>query len=217
MNRHWHNPCGLPHGKNKLIDIKKNIMNKFITLTTLFLLSFVSITAQNVERYKDYHDKGRKLILVGKYTQAITHLDTAIQIMPYYARIFQDRGYAYMQLKNYEAALRDFDHVLEKQPYMNQVRLQRGMALYHLNYIDDAEKDLLAVRKATPNKNYEAEYYLENINRERELLRLQQQQQIDELRYMAESRRIERARHREDVIWNSLVPLAFWTALFLSW
>jgi len=192
-------------------------MNKFITLVTLFLLSFASITAQNVERYKDYHDKGRMLILEGKYKDAIAQLDTAIQIMPYYARIFQDRGYAYMQIKNYKSALLDFDHVLEKQPYLNQVRLQRGMALYHLNYIDDAEIDLLAVRKATPNKNYEAEYYLENINREKELLRFKEQERIDELRYQAESRRLERARHREDVIWNSVVPLAFWTALFLTW
>jgi len=192
-------------------------MNKFITLVTLFLLSFVCVTAQNVERYKDYHDKGRMLILEGKYKQAIAQLDTAIQIMPYYARIFQDRGYAYMQLKNYEAALRDFDHVLKKQPYLNQVKLQRGMALYHLNYMDDAEKDLLAVKNATPIKNYEAEFYLENINREKALLRLQEQKRIDELRYQTESRRMERARHREDVIWNTVVPLAFWTTLFLTW
>jgi len=192
-------------------------MNKIITLLTLLILSTASVEAQNVERYKDYHDKGRMLILEGKYQEAIAQLDTAIQIMPYYARIFQDRGYAYMQIKNYESALRDFDHVLEKQPYLNEIRLQRGMALYHLNYIDDAEKDLLTVRKATPNKNYEAEYYLENINREKEYLRLKEQERIEELRYIMEAKRIERARHREDVIWNTVVPLAFWTTLFLTW
>ena len=192
-------------------------MNKIITLLTLLILSTASVGAQNVERYKDYHDKGRMLILEGKYQEAIAQLDTAIQIMPYYARIFQDRGYAYMQLKNYEAALRDFDHVLTKQPYLNQIKLQRGMALYHLNYMDDAEKDLLAVRESTPNKNYEAEYYLENINREKELLRLKEQERINELRNRTEYRRMERARHREDVIWNTVVPLAFWTTVFLTW
>jgi len=192
-------------------------MNKLITVIILFTLSLACVKAQNVERYKDYHDKGRMLILEGKYKQAISQLDTAILIMPYYARIFQDRGYAYMQIKNYKLAIRDFDHVLKKQPYLNEVKLQRGMALYHLNYLDDAERDLLSIRKARPDKNFEAEYYLESINKEKELLRYKEQARIDELRYRAEMHRMERARHREDVIWNTVVPLAFWTSVFLTW
>lgn len=192
-------------------------MNRIISLFAILVICVSSVEAQNVERYKKYHDTGRMLILEGKYKQAILQLDTAIQIMPYYARIFQDRGYAYMQIKNYEAALRDFDHVLKKQPYLNEIKLQRGMALYHLNYLDEAEKDLLAIRKARPDKNFEAEYYLENINKEKELLRYKEQERIDELRYRTEMRRLERARHREDVIWNTVVPLAFWTSVFLTW
>ena len=192
-------------------------MNKIITLFSLLLVCSFSINAQNVERYKKYHDKGRLLILEGKYQDAISQLDTAINIMPYYARIFQDRGYAYMQLKNYKLAIRDFDHVLKKQPYLNEVKLQRGMALYHLNYLDDAEKDLIAIRKARPDKNIEAEYYLESINKEKELMRYKEQERINELRYRAEAHRLERARHREDIIWNTVVPLAFWTSVFLTW
>ena len=192
-------------------------MNKLISIVILLILSLASVEAQNVERYKDFHDKGRMLILEGKYQEAIAQLDTAIQIMPYYARIFQDRGYAYMQLKKYKLAVLDFDHVLKKQPYLNEVKLQRGMALYHLNYLDDAERDLLSIRKARPDKNFEAEYYLESINKEKELLRYKEQARIDELRYRAEMHRMERARHREDVIWNTVVPLAFWTSVFLTW
>ena len=192
-------------------------MNKLISLFMLFTISFALVKAQNVERYKDYHDKGRMLILEGKYQKAIPQLDSAIQIMPYYALIFQDRGYAYMQLKNYKLAVRDFDHVLEKQPYLNEVRLQRGMALYHLNYLDEAEKELLMIRDSRPYKNFEVEYYLENIYKEKELIRYRQQEKIDILRYQAESRRLERARHREDVIWHTVVPLAFWTSVFLTW
>ncbi len=192
-------------------------MNKIITLFSLLIICSFSINAQNIERYKKHHDKGRLLILEGKYQQAISQLDTAINIMPYYARIFQDRGYAYMQLKNYKLAIRDFDHVLKKQPYLNEVKLQRGMALYHLDYLDDAERDLLSIRKASPDKNLEAEYYLESINREKELMRYKEQERINILRYQTESRRLERARHREDVIWNTVVPLAFWTSVFLTW
>ncbi len=192
-------------------------MNKIITLFSFLLVCSFSINAQNIERYKKYHDKGRLLILEGKYQEAISQLDTAINIMPYYARIFQDRGYAYMQIKKYKQAILDFDHVLKKQPYLNEVKLQRGMALYHLNYLDDAEKDLIAIRKARPDKNIEAEYYLESINKEKELMRYKEQKRINELRYRAEAHRLERARHREDVIWNTVVPLAFWTSVFLTW
>jgi len=192
-------------------------MNKIITLFSLLLVCSFSINAQNVERYKKYHDMGRLLILEGKYHEAISKLDSAINIMPYYARIFQDRGYAYMQIKKYKQAILDFDHVLKKQPYLNEVKLQRGMALYHLNYLDDAEKDLIAIRKARPDKNIEAEFYLESINKEKELMRYKEQERINELRYRAESHRLKRARHREDVIWNTVVPLAFWTSVFLTW
>ncbi len=203
--------------KIKLAKRYKNIMNKLITILVLITIGFASVKAQNVERYKIYHEKGRLLILEGKYKEAIVQLDTAIQIMPYYALIFQDRGYAYMQIKNYELAVRDFDTVLKKQPYINEVKLQRGMALYHLNYLDDAEKDLLSVRKTRPDKNFEVEYYLESINKEKELLRYKEQERIDELRFITESRRLERARHRENIIWNAVVPLAFWTTVFLTW
>ncbi len=192
-------------------------MNKLISLIIFFTLSLASVKAQNVERYKDYHDKGRMLILEGKYKAAVAQLDTAIQIMPYYARIFQDRGYAHMQLKNYGLAIRDFNHVLNKQPYLNEVKLQRGMALYHLNYLDDAERDLLSIRKARPDKNFEAEFYLESIYKEKEMLLHKEIDRINALRYQAESRRLERARYREDVIWNTVVPLAFWTSVFLTW
>ncbi|WP_195715296.1 hypothetical protein [Ancylomarina sp. 16SWW S1-10-2] len=192
-------------------------MNKFITIIGLLLFFSLSINGQNVERYKEHHDKGRLLILEGKYKEAISQLDTAINNMPYYARIFQDRGYAYMQIKKYQQAILDFDHVLEKQPYLNEVKLQRAMALFHLNYLDDAEKDLITIIKSRPEGNDEAEYYLENINKEKELIRFKEQEKINDLKYRVETRRLERARHREDVIWNTVVPLAFWTSVFLTW
>ena len=192
-------------------------MNKFITLIGLLLICSFSINGQNVERYKEHHDKGRLLILDGKYQEAISQLDTAINIMPYYLRLFQDRGYAYMQLKKYKQAVLDFDHVLEKQPYLNEVKLQRAMALFHLNYLDDAEKDLIAIIQSRPEQNLEAEYYLESINKEKELIRFKEQEKINALKYQVETHRLQRARHREDVIWNTVVPLAFWTSVFLTW
>ncbi|PXY02908.1 hypothetical protein DF185_02095 [Marinifilum breve] len=191
-------------------------MKTSIILTLSLVFSFFA-QSQNVERYMQYHDTGRMLILEGKYDKAIPYLDTAINIMPYYPTIFQDRGYAYMQLKNYKKAILDFNHVLAKKPYMSEVKLQRGMAYYHLNRLNESEQDLLAVANSNPSKSREAIIYLENIQKEKELAYIQNQQQLDYLRLQVENERLQRARHREEVIWNTVVPLAFWTTVFLTW
>jgi len=186
----------------------------------LFIFSLLfcyAIFAQNVERYMKYHDKGRMLILEGKYEQAIPHLDTAIHIMPYYPTIFQDRGYAKMQLKKYNEAILDFTHVLNKKPYLTEARLQRGMAYYHINRLDESEYDLVEVMNSNPSKSREAIIYLDNIQIERDIAFERNQEKLMELRYRVENERIMRARHREEVIWNTVVPLAFWTTVFLTW
>ncbi len=182
------------------------------------LFYFSGVFSQNVERYKEYHDNGRTLILQGEYEKAISHLDTAINIMPYYSTIFQDRGYAKMQLKKYDDAILDFDHVLNKKPYLSEVRLQRGMALYHVNRLTESEHDLLEVLNSNPNKSHEVIIYLDNIRKEREIIAQQNyDEMVQSIRYQIENERIKRARYREEVIWNTVVPLAFWTTVFLSW
>ena len=186
---------------------------KNIILIALGILCFTELSSQNVERYKTYHDKGRTLILKGDYQNAIHNLDTAISIMPYYSTIFQDRGYAQMQLKNYNSAVLDFNHVLNKKPYLDKVRLQRGMALYHLQRLKEAEDDLIQVVNSTPNKMQEAISYLDNIQKEKHNNR----DDLSQMRLHIENERINRARNREEVIWGTVVPLAFWTSVFLCW
>lgn len=190
--------------------------NIFFLVVGVFYFS--GVFSQNVERYKEYHDKGKTLILQGEYEKAILYLDTAINIMPYYPTIFKDRGYAKMQLKKYEDAILDFDHVLNKKPYLFEVRLQRGMALYHVNRLNESESDLLEVLNSKPNKSHEAIIYLNNIREEREITSQQNyDEMLQSIRFKIENERIHRARHREEVIWNTIVPLAFWTTVFLSW
>ncbi|WP_372754403.1 hypothetical protein [Labilibaculum sp.] len=187
-------------------------------LIIVSLLYCLGVFAQDVERYKEYHDKGRSLILQGEYEKAIHYLDTAIVIMPFYTAIFQDRGYANMQLKKYDEAIMDFDHVLNIKPYLSEVHLQRGMALYHKHLLNESEMDLLEVLNSNPSKSKEAILYLNNIQKERKIINDQKQiQNLNSLRYQLERERISRARHREEIIWNTAIPLAFWTTVFLSW
>ena len=192
-------------------------MKNFILLA-ICTLWFSGLSAQNVERYKTYHDKGRTLILKGDYKNAIHNLDTAILIMPYYSAIFQDRGYAQMQLKNYTSAIQDFNHVLDKKPYLDEVRLQRGMALYHLNRLMEAEDDLIQVVNSTPTRIREATIYLDNIQKEKQIITQNlNRNELNKMRIHIENERVNRARHREEIIWGTVVPLAFWTSVFLCW
>ncbi len=191
-------------------------MKKYFLILTLLLFA-IGGKAQNVERYKKYHDKGRMLILKGEYNKAVTCLDSAIMIMPYYTAIFQDRGYAYMQLKKYREAIADFDHVLSRKPYMNEARLQRGMAFFQTSQLDLAEYDLLQVSKSSPNKSREVTMYLNYIAEEKAAAQQELMEYHSALQQQAEMERIQRARHREEVIWNTVIPLAFWTTVFLTW
>ncbi len=188
------------------------------TVFLLLVLLFAGmLKAQNVERYKKYHDKGRMLILEGKYEKAIHYLDSAIMIMPYYTTIFQDRGYAFMQLKKYDEAIADFDHVLSRKPYMNEARLQRGMAFFHTNQLDLAEYDLRQVAETNPRKSHEIVMYLNYIEEEKAIEEQELMEYHLAVQQQAEMERIRRARHREEVIWNTVIPLAFWTSVFLTW
>ncbi len=191
---------------------------KNLFLITLCILCFTELSSQNVERYKKYHDKGRAFILKGEYKNAIYNLDTAISIMPYYSAIFQDRGYAQMQLKDYTAAIQNFNHVLNKKPFLDEVRLQRGMALYHLHRLNEAEEDLIQVVNSTPNRIREATLYLDNIQKEKQIIiQNQNRNDLNEIRNQLENKRLNRARHREEIIWGTAFPLAFWTSVFLCW
>ena len=191
---------------------------KNLILIALCILCFTELSSQNVERYKEYHDRGRTFILKGDYKNAIHNLDTAISIMPYYSTIFQDRGYAQMQLKNYTAAIQNFNHVLDKKPYLDEVRLQRGMALYHLHRLNEAEEDLIQVVNSTPIRVREATIYLDNIQKEIQIItQNQNRNDLYKVRNHLENERLSRARHREEIIWGTVVPLAFWSSVFLCW
>jgi hypothetical protein len=70
---------------------------------------------------------------------------------------------------------------------------------------------------SNPAKSREVSLYLDNIAYEKEIQAHQELQKIEEMRWLVESERLRRARHREEVIWNTVVPLAFWTTVFLTW
>ncbi len=176
----------------------------------------VTLFAQRAGEYKKYHDEGRKCVLQGEYQKGVAYFDTAASIMPYYALIYQDRAYAHMQLHNYQSALNDFDQALKMKPFLHDLYLQKGIAMFHLGRYLDARIQLQNFWAENPDNVMVNDY----LRFTEQALMLQEKKREDELnKYQFEQERYrwERAREREQIIWDTVLPLTFWTVVFLSW
>lgn len=189
-------------------------MRKNLLLLVL-LVSLLSGFGQRASDYKRFLDAGRTAVLKGDYAIGKAYFDTAIHVMPYYPTIYQDRGYALMQLKQYNKAIEDFSIVLEKEPYQHEIRALRGEALYYLGRDEEALRDFEQVVKEDPTNN-RALKRLETL-RTTAHANAAQQTQIDNERRYEEDARFRAACEREDVIFNTVLPLLFWTAVFATW
>lgn len=189
-------------------------MRKNLLLLVL-LVSLLSGFGQRASDYKRFLDAGRTAVLKGDYAIGKAYFDTAIHVMPYYPTIYQDRDYALMQLKQYDKAIEDFSFVLQKQPYQHEVRALRGEALYYLGRDQEALQDFEQVVKEDPINN-RALKRLETL-RAAAHANVSQHTELANQRRFEEEERYRAACEREDVIFNTVLPLLFWTAVFATW
>lgn len=189
--------------------MKKNL------LLLVLSMSLLSGFTQRAADYKRFLDAGRTAVLKGEYAIGKAYFDTAIHVMPYYPTIYQDRGYALMQLKQYDKAIEDFSLVLQKQPYQHEVRALRGEAFYYLGRDSEALQDFEQVVTDDP-ANTRALKRLKTL-RVTAPSNTEQQTQMDNERRYEEEARYRAACEREDVIFNTVLPLLFWTAVFATW
>ncbi len=197
---------------------------KILLIIPFLLLSLVTqaqhTSKKDVSQYKPYQDSARALLLRGKYKKAVAKFDTSLSIMPYNSGAYYERGYCHMQLGNYSKALLDFSTVIERADYKYQAYIGRAMAKYQLNDFYGARNDLEHALKLNP-EDKEAKRYktlvdgaiaeLERQNNAITMKRIQQQQ-------MQEQRdRYARRRNLEGLVWGTIIPMAFWTTIFLTW
>jgi tetratricopeptide (TPR) repeat protein len=201
--------------------MKINILIRNLSIAFLLFcgMAFTLNAQERAGAYKKFMDEGRQLALQGKYQEAIGQFDKAIETMPYYYLLYQDRGYAEMQLKQYDAAIADFSVVLDKKPYIQESRYLRGIAYFNINELAKAQHDLEYLTQE-PNPPKEVPVYLAKIRelqQKNEADKQAEHQQWAREQQILEQERIERSRRNEQIIWGTVVPLAFWTAVYLSW
>lgn len=194
--------------------MKKTIIVFFLLFINFFLFS------QNVDEYKNYHEYGRELLLQGLYNEAIIQLDSAIAMMPYGSEMYYERGYSKMQLKKYKESILDFSMVINKTPHKYHAYISRAIARYHIDNFYGAKQDLKKALSKDP-ENLIAKEYLEIVeNSLREITQQNNQQtyhSIHQKQTELQNTRYERRRKREQVIWGTVIPIAFWTSVFLTW
>lgn len=200
-----------------MISLMKNY------LASLFILLSLSLFAQDTSSYQVSHKLGRDFLLQGKYTEAITQLDSAISILPYGSEMYYERGYAKVQLKKYKEAILDFSMVINKNPEKYHAYIHRGIARYHIGNFYGAEKDIKQALYYDPT-NQLAQNFLNIVNNvirkssdinSTELAKIHKKVTIEQQKL--EKERYQTRRQQEDSMRQSATSIEFWTTTFLTW
>ncbi|WP_432880459.1 tetratricopeptide repeat protein [Kribbella sp. CA-245084] len=79
---------------------------------------------------------------LGRYDQALLHLDEAARLDPQYSMVFTTRSEVYRVLEQYDAALADINRALELRPADPALLASRGLLYTDLNQPGEAKADL---------------------------------------------------------------------------
>lgn len=99
----------------------------------LFVITFLIINTQpfflSAAQNSHLADTGNSLAKSGKYQEALTTLNAAIQADPNSARSYKLRGHVYYAMGDYNRALTDLDHVVTLVP--NNANALADRAIVH--------------------------------------------------------------------------------------
>ena len=98
-----------------------------------------------------YFNRGVAKAELGKYSEAITDFDTAIQLNPKNVRSYNDRGVAKAELGRYVEAITDFDTAIQRDPENVRSYQNRGKVNAELGKYSEAIADFNAAIQLNPN------------------------------------------------------------------
>ncbi len=196
-------------------------------LAIIFTLTFFCGFSQQespLEQYKLYQEQGRNYLLQSKYDSAIVMLDTAITMMPYSHSMYYERGYAYMQMKKYNSAINNFSHVIDKADYKYVAYLNRGICYFETNQFQNAKSDFERTLELDPD-NKTARQFLDETNnaityynsQKKQRNNSNNQNQVAVRQRQLEQQIIDRRRNQEAIFWGTVIPMVFWSTIFLTW
>lgn len=190
------------------------------------IISFLGFSQQKspLERYKTYQEKGRNYLLQSKYDSAIVMLDTAITMMPYSHSMYYERAYAYMQLQKYDRAITNFSQVIDKADYKYVAYLNRGVCYFESNQFSNAKADFEKTLELDPDNTTAKQFLEETISaityynsQKQTNNNTRKQDDVAERQRYLEQQIIDRRRNQEALFWGTVIPIVFWSTVFLTW
>ncbi|MBP0019598.1 MAG: tetratricopeptide repeat protein [Cyanobacteria bacterium SBLK] len=88
--------------------------------------------------YQEWFDRGIQLGNLGRFEEALTCFDQALQFQPDKYEAWLSQGFALFNLGRFEEALTCFDQALQFQPDYHEAWVNRGNALFNLGRLEEA-------------------------------------------------------------------------------
>jgi len=191
-------------------------MRNLLLLIGLTLSFCFSALAQNVNDYKVYQEKGRQQLIENDYKSALNSFDKALSIMKYSSSMFYERGYVKMELEDYEGALVDFSEVVRLAPHKYQAYINRAKIHLQLDQPElakqDAEKAL-----SLDSENRAALDLKQDADEALLLIQAKELEKLREIKAQEEARRHTERRDSSREYLGIVIPLIFWSTIFLTW
>ncbi len=98
-----------------------------------------------------YHDRGGSYSAMGRYIEAITDFDKAIELRPRHAWTHGSRGIAYTQIHEYDRAIDDFNQAIAIKPDYAWAYGSRGLAYRDMQNYAQALADFSKAMELNPH------------------------------------------------------------------
>lgn len=125
----------------------------------IIILSFLTFVSCDFKSSSDYNTEAEKLEQEGKYAEAITLLDKAIEKKPDNIYALINRGVDKSILENYNGAIEDYTRIIEIDPDNTLAFLNRGKNKKRLEDYQGAIEDF---EKAIKSKGGES-FYIDRV------------------------------------------------------
>lgn len=91
-----------------------------------------NVTEEDTKKAQEEFSKGLTLISIRRYADAISHLDSAINLNPTYSEAYNYKGICYTQVGNYMEAIKSVDNAIAIKKDYKEAYLTKGMALFSM-------------------------------------------------------------------------------------
>ncbi len=99
----------------------------------------------------DWLKEGQAMAKSGKFRDAISFYNKAIDADPKYAAAYSDRGWAYRMIRDYQSALKDNNRSLDLKPNFPSALVNRSLTLWSMRQYDKALVDTNRAIELTPD------------------------------------------------------------------